>query len=103
MSAARPGPLVLTALAPRAARAALSLAGVGGAALLVLVLLGARRSLETGVRTVVEETRVDLWIAPRGTDNFVRASGSVSAEAAEAARAAAGVARADPLTRAFLP
>lgn len=95
-------PLFFRALRPRAARAFLSVLGIGAAALLVLVLLGARRSLETGVVAIAGPPDLDLWIAPRGTDNLVRASGSLPPDAPKAARAIAGVARADPVLRTFV-
>jgi len=98
-----PATLVLRALRPRAGRAALSAAGVGSAALLVLVLLAARRSLETGVTAVAGARGVDLWVAPQGTDNLVRASGGLPRGTLDAVRSVAGVERADPVCRAFVP
>ena len=95
-------PLVLAALRPRAGRAILSAAGVGAAALLILVLLGARRSLETGVRAVAGAPQIEFWIAPHGTDNLIRSSGRLPDDAAEIAGAVPGVLKADPVTRAFV-
>jgi hypothetical protein len=94
--------LAVAALRPRAARAFLALLGTAGAALLVLVLLGARRSLETGVDGVAGAPGVDFWLAPDGTDNIVRASGSLGEDDAGRAAAVTGVERADPLTRGFV-
>jgi putative ABC transport system permease protein len=94
--------LALAALRPRVARALLAVLGAGGAALLVLVLLGARRSLETGVQAVAGSPAVDLWLAPKGTDNIVRASGSLADEDTGRAAAVPGVAHADPVTRGFV-
>lgn len=94
--------LALAALRPRTARALLAVLGTAGAALLVLVLLGARRSLESGVRAVAGSPAVDIWLAPKGNDNIVRASGSLSDDDAGRAAAVPGVARADPLTRGFV-
>ncbi|HSB62987.1 MAG TPA: ABC transporter permease [Thermoanaerobaculia bacterium] len=95
-------PLLFRALKPRAARAFLSVFGISAAALLVLILVAARRSLETGVVAMAGSRDVDLWIVPRGTDNLIRTSGSLPAPTAKAARAIAGVARADPVLRTFL-
>ncbi len=94
--------LAVAALRPRAARAFLALLGTAGAALLVLVLLGARRSLETGVDAVAGAPGIDFWLAPNGTDNIVRASGSLGEDDAGRAAAVRGVERADPLTRGFV-
>lgn len=95
--------LLLRSLRPRPSRAVVSAAGVGAAALLVLVLLAARRSLETAVRGVAGSPDVDVWVAPLGTDNLVRASGGVPEEASSVAAGLPGVERADPLLRLFVP
>ena len=94
--------LALAALRPRPARALLAVLGTGGAALLVLVLLGARRSLDSGVEAVAGSSAVDVWLAPEGTDNIVRASGSLNEDDAGRASGVAGVTRADPVTRGFV-
>lgn len=90
------------ALRGRTGRSLLTVAGIGGTSLLVLVLLAALRSLSLGVNAYVGRPEVDLWVAPPGTDNLIRSSGFLPLSAAEDVRAVPGVERADPLLRSFV-
>jgi hypothetical protein len=67
--------LLLKALRGRRLRTALAVVGIGVVAQLVLVLFAVYRAPVASVRGYVGKGNVDLWIAPGGTDNLMRASG----------------------------
>lgn len=94
--------LLAKAVRSRRGRALLAIAGVAGSTLLVLVLLAAYRSVTGGISAYLLGTRADVWVAPRGTDNLIRSSGFLPADWAEKVRAVPGVARVDPILRAFV-
>lgn len=84
-------------------RRALSACGIAASTLLVLSVLGAYRSLTACVRAYAGRADVDLWVAPRGSDNLVRSTGLLPAAPTLAAiRATPGVGRADPILRGFV-
>jgi putative ABC transport system permease protein len=83
-------------------RVALAILGVAVSAILVLVLLGAQRGLTEGVRSYVGQERVDLWVAPRGTDNLVRSSAMLPLPVVEILAREPGVREAAPVLRGFV-
>jgi putative ABC transport system permease protein len=84
-------------------RRALSACGIAASTLLVLSVLGAYRSLTACVRAYAGRADVDLWVAPRGSDNLVRSTGLLPvAPTLAAIRATPGVRRADPIVRGFV-
>lgn len=90
------------ALRGRPARSLLTVAGIAGTTLLVLVLLAAHRSLSAGVNAYAGQPGIDLWVTPPGTDNLIRSSGFLPPSAEEEIRSLPGVAAADPLLRSFV-
>lgn len=101
-AAAALGRLFRRAIRSRPGRAVMATGGIAGAALLVLVLLAAWRSLETGVRSYAGQAGCDLWVAPRGTDNLVRSGGFLGAAVEREVRLLTGVDGADPVLRTFV-
>lgn len=93
--------LVHRALRSRLARSSLTCAGIVACTLLVLVLLSAYRGVRESVAAYADRKTVDLWVAPRGTDNLVRSSGVLSPEQLTAVEATAGV-HASPILRSFV-
>jgi len=89
------------ALAIGGARSAVAVLGVAASAVLVLVLLATTRGLAVGVESYAGQPDVDLWVAPRGTDNLVRSSALVPPGGTRAVRETAGVAEVSPLLRGF--
>ncbi|HMC21624.1 MAG TPA: FtsX-like permease family protein [Thermoanaerobaculia bacterium] len=77
-------------------------AGIAVSTMLVLVLFGAYRSVVGGVTRFLGRPGLDLWIAPRGTDNLIRSSGLISTASLDEIRGLRGVARVDPILRAFV-
>jgi putative ABC transport system permease protein len=69
--------LILTgrALRGRFIRTSLTIGGIAATSMLVVILLATHRSLTTGVETYAGQPGVDLWVAPKGTDNLIRATG----------------------------
>ena len=94
--------LVAKALRSRRGRFWLATAGIGTSTLLVLVLAAAYRSVRASIAGYAGQTRVDLWVAPVGTDNLIRSSSLFSSQLADSARAVPGVAAASSIVRAFL-
>lgn len=76
--------------------------GIAVSTMLVLVLLGAYRSVSAGIGEYLGQSGADYWIAPRGTDNLIRSSGSLDAGLLDEIRTMRGVARVDPILRAFV-
>lgn len=83
-------------------RTTICAAGIAVSTLLVLVLFGAYRSVVGGVASYLRRPGMDLWIAPRGTDNLIRSSGFLAAETLDELRAVDGVLRVDPIVRTFV-
>jgi hypothetical protein len=94
--------LVGRALRARRSRSALTAGGVAATTLLVLVLFAAYRSLSIGVDAYAGQSRVDLWIAPPGTDNLIRSSGLLAPGYAAGIGSVRGVATVDPVLRSFV-
>src|SRR5258705_7602824 len=99
-----PGPwtLLLKALRGRHVRTALAIVGIGVIAQLVLVLFAVYRAPVASVRGYVGKGDVDLWMAPVGTDNLMRASGVLPVGVLDEVRKVSGVASADALLRIFV-
>ena len=76
--------------------------GIAVSTMLVVILLAAYRSVVGGVSGFLGRRGLDLWIAPRGTDNLIRSSGLIATSTLDEIRALPGVARVDPILRAFV-
>jgi putative ABC transport system permease protein len=94
--------LVYRALASAWRRSLLAASGVATSALLVVVLVASYRNLTSAVESYVGQRRIDLFVAPQGTDNLIRSSALLDEGTLDAVRATAGVRRADPLLRSFV-
>lgn len=94
--------LTIRALRGRFTRTLLTVAGVAATSMLVILLLATHRSLTTGVNTYLNRSGIDLWIAPKGTDNLVRASGLLRPFVDEARASEAGIARSGSILRSFV-
>jgi ABC-type lipoprotein release transport system permease subunit len=90
------------ALGTRAGRRLMVIGGVAASSILVLVQLAAYRNVTGSVRTYVSQPGIDLWVAPRGTDNLVRSSGLMDAEEVAQLRQLPGVAAAHRILRVFV-
>jgi putative ABC transport system permease protein len=66
------------------------------------VLFAVYRGPVASVRGYVEQGGVDLWMAPAGTDNLMRASGVLPIEVVDEVRKMSGVTSADALLRIFV-
>ncbi|MGK7312766.1 MAG: ABC transporter permease [Candidatus Longimicrobiales bacterium M2_2A_002] len=95
------GALLRSAMRGPIGRAALAGAGIAVSAFLVMTLLATYRSLVAGVSAYTGQEQVDLWVAPRGTDNLIRSSGLIDMASAERIRRTEGVARSGTLVRGF--
>jgi hypothetical protein len=96
------GSLVGRAVRSRAVRTIMAVAGVAISTLLVLVLAAVYRSVTAGVESYVGQRRVDLWVAPLGSDNLIRSSGMMPLTMASMLGAVDGVKTADPMLRGFV-
>ena len=96
------GPLVDRAVRSRAVRIVIAVSGVAISTLLVLVLAAVYRSVTVGVESYVGQRRVDLWVAPLGSDNLIRSSGMMPMAMVSALGKVEGVRTADPMLRGFV-
>ena len=94
--------LIAKSVRHRPARALVAVAGITVSTLLVLVLMGAYRALTHGVRTYAGSTRVDLWVAPLGTDNLIRSSALLPRSIVDSIAAFPGVRETGPIVRGFV-
>lgn len=94
--------LIRKTLRHRLVRALVAASGIAISMLMVLVLIGVYRALTTGVRSYVGPERIDLWIAPLGTDNLIRSSALLPATIVDSITALPGVREAAPLLRGFV-
>lgn len=94
--------LIARGLRGGTSRYAISVSGIGITTMLVLTLFAADRSVERCVTSFLDRRGLDLWIAPRGSDNLVRSSGLLDAARLDEIRTWAGVKRVDPLLRSFV-
>jgi hypothetical protein len=96
--------LLWRALRSRGARPWLAAGGVAISTLMVLVLVSAYRSVRGSMAAYAGQETVDLWVAPAGSDNLIRGSFAslISYATLDSIRQVPGVARADPVLKAFL-
>ena len=94
--------LIAKGLRGGAVRFGICVGGIAVSTMLVLVLLGAYRSVSAAVIQFVGRSRAGLWIGPRGTDNLIRSSGYLDLGMLEEIRSMPGVSRVDPIVRAFV-
>ncbi|MEO6260184.1 MAG: ABC transporter permease [Thermoanaerobaculia bacterium] len=94
--------LIARGLRGGAVRFWICVGGIAVSTMLVLVLFGAYRSVSAAVIEFLGRSRADLWIAPRGTDNLIRSSGLLNLALLDEIRGIRGVARVDPILRAFV-
>ena len=83
-------------------RFAICVAGIAVSTLLVLVLLATYRSVVRGVTQFLGRPGLDLWVAPRGTDNLIRSSGVIPIDTLEQIASVRGVAHVEPILRSFV-
>ena len=76
--------------------------GIAVSTMLVLVLSGAYRGVSTSVIAYTGQRGFDIWVAPKGTDNLMRSSGFLSEASLDEIRRIPGVARVDPIIKAFV-
>jgi putative ABC transport system permease protein len=96
------GSLVRAVVRSRAARSVVAVIGVAASTLLVLVLLAGYRGVEAGVRAYAGQPAIDLWVAPRGTDNMIRSSALLPISTIAGVASADGIADASPILRSFV-
>ena len=94
--------LIAKGLGGGALRFWICVSGIAVSTMLVLVLLGAYRSVSAGIGEYLGQSGADYWIAPRGTDNLIRSSGLLDPRILDEIRTMRGVARVDPILRAFV-
>ena len=94
--------LIAKGLGGGALRAWICVSGIAVSTMLVLVLLGAYRSVSAGIGEYLGQAGADFWIAPRGTDNLIRSSGLLEPGILDEIRTMRGVDRVDPILRAFV-
>ena len=94
--------LIAKGLRGGAVRFGICVGGIAVSTMLVLVLLGAYRSVSAAVIQFVRGSRAGLWVGPRGTDNLIRSSGFLDLGMLEEIRRMPGVSRVDPIVRAFV-
>jgi len=94
--------LTARALRSRPGRFWLTVGGVAACTVLVLALQAAHRSVAASVGAYLGQPGMDLWVAPPGSDNFMRSSALLSTALVDSLRAVDGVAAADPIARAFV-
>ena len=99
---ATPARLLRLAVRCRPSRFWLAAGGVGAGVLLALVLAAAYRSASETVVAYLGRPGADLWVAPAGTDNFIRSSSLLSTSLVDSIQTVPGVAAADPILRAFV-
>ncbi len=91
--------LVARSLGVRRSRALLAVCGVALSTLLVAVQVAATRGVTSTVERYLGRPGFELWVAPRGIDNLLRASGTIDAELVEAVERTRGVAGVDRVLR----
>ena len=97
--------LLAKSLRGRRIRSWLAVAGVATCTLLVIVIASAYRSVRTAMTDYAGQPSVDLWVAPKGTDNMIRGSfvSFIPFGDIDVFRAIPGVKAADPIIQGFLP
>lgn len=83
-------------------RFVLAALGVSLSALLVLTIAAAYRSATLSITGYIGQPGVDIWVAPRGTDNLVRSSSLLSLDHRDALLRMPGVHAVDPIVVGFL-
>jgi putative ABC transport system permease protein len=94
--------LIAKGLRGGTARFSICVGGIAVSTMLVLVLLGAYRSVSAAVIQFVGGSRAALWVGPRGTDNLIRSSGFIDIGTLDEIRRMPGIVRVDPILRAFV-
>lgn len=94
--------LVRRALAVSPRRARTAMLGVGTSTALILLLGATYRTVSSGIVDYAGQAEVDLWVAPRGTDNLVRSSAVLPHQLARDIDQMEGVAATAPLIRSFV-
>ena len=94
--------LIAKGLRARPMRFALCVGGIAVSTLLVLVLFASYRSVAASIRRYTGQRGLDIWVGAKGTDNLIRSSGVFDVTTLEEVRRVPGVARVDPILRAFV-
>ncbi len=94
--------LTVLALRGQGIRTILTTAGVAAATMLVIMLLATHKSLTNGVHLFAGREDVDLWVAPRGTDNLIRSAGFLPSVTEVEEASGAGLINVSPIFRSFV-
>ncbi len=94
--------LIAKGLRARPTRFALCVGGIAVSTMLVLVLFASYRSVAASIRRYTGQRGLDIWVGAKGTDNLIRSSGVFDVTTLEEVRRVTGVARVDPILRAFV-
>lgn len=87
---------------PLGARLFIAVGGIAVCTVLALVLIASDRGVTADIRAYIAQPGADLWVAPRGVDNFIRSAGLISGNTTLALGEVEGVEKAAPLLRAFV-
>jgi putative ABC transport system permease protein len=98
----REGALVRRALGSGRTRSLIAALGIATSVLLVLVIFATYRSVEVSIDEFIGQPGIDLWVAPKGTDNLVRSAALLPEEVVEDIAAMPGVREAAPILRSFM-
>lgn len=90
------------ALRSRPGRFWLTAGGIALCSVLVFALRAAHGSVAASVRAYLGQPGMDLWVAPAGVDNFMRASALLPTALADSLRSVPGVAAAEPVARGYI-
>ena len=56
-------------------RLGIAVLGIAISTLLVVVLMASDRGVSSDIRAYIAQPGADLWVTPRGVDNFIRSGG----------------------------
>jgi hypothetical protein len=83
-------------------RLGIAIVGIAISTLLAVVLMASDRGVTADIRAYIAQPGADLWVAPRGVDNFIRSAGLIASTTVADVPRIKGVAAARPLLRAFV-
>ena len=83
-------------------RFAIALLGIAISTVLAVVLMASDRGVTSDIRAYIAQPGADLWVAPRGVDNFIRSAGLITSPTVADIPRTKGVASAQSLLRAFV-
>ncbi len=83
-------------------RLGIAILGIAISTLLTVVLIASDRGVTSDIRAYIAQPGADLWVAPRGLDNFIRSAGLIGPSTTADIPRMKGIAAARPLLRAFV-